>query len=230
MDMYNVLHDEILPLASMLAQEFIGYEQDLRPIPDAFSKAWLHLVTAVVLTGERSINKNSLFHLSAVSMHLRAIPGELEKGKIEIMTRLHAIDIDDLEICTESSILSLLVNQIAKDVMHGAPDVATTYTNYFQSLEFNVTEDPAPRYHQEKIRFFLQEVEAVLATLESQLSVVEVFQQSLEQQSADNDAVLIYSLGTSRQTFVIEDCKARIGGRIDKFKGLQRRAEDLGEW
>jgi hypothetical protein len=130
----------------------------------------------------------------------------------------------------ESSILSLLINQLARDVMHGAPDVATSYTNYFQSLEFNVTEDPSPRSHQEKIRFFLQEVEAVLATLDAQLSVIEVFQQSLEQQRADNGAILIYTLGASRQSVVLDDCKARIGGRIDKFKGLQRRAEDLGEW
>jgi hypothetical protein len=230
MDMYNVLHSEILPLASMLAQEFIGYEQDLRPLPDAFSKAWLHLVIGVILIAERSITKNSSFHLSAVGKHLREIPAELEKGKVEIMVRLHAIDLDDLEVCTESSILSLLINQIARDVMHGAPDVATTYTNYFQGLEFNVTEDPSPRYHQEKIRFFLQEVEAILATLEYQHSVIEVFKQSVEQQGADNDAVLIYSLGTSRQSVVIEDCKARVGSRIDKFKGLQRRAEDLGEW
>ena len=230
MDMYRVLHDDILHLASMLAQEFIGYERDLRPLPDAFSKAWLHLAISVILTAQRSLDRSSTFHLSLVAKHLRQVPIELEKGKVEIMTRLHAVDLDDLEICTESSIVSLLINQIARDVMHGAPDVAATYTNYFQSLEFSVTEDPSPRYHQEKIRFFLQEVEAVLASLEQQLSVVEVFQQSLEQQSADNDAVLLYSLGTSRQSVVIEDCKARIGGRIDKFKGLQRRAEDLGEW
>jgi Mg2+ and Co2+ transporter CorA len=174
--------------------------------------------------------KNSSFHESVVNKHLRAISEELEKGKVDITARLHSMDLDDLEICTENSILSLLLNQIARDVMPGFPDVATSYTNYFQSLEFNVTDDPAPRYHQEKIRFFLQEVEAVLATLQSQQSVVEVFQQSLEQQRIVDGAILIYNLGVSRQSVVIEDCKSRLGGRIDKFKGLQRRAEDLGEW
>ena len=228
--MYNLLHDEILPLASMLAEEFIGYEQDLRPLPDAFSKAWLHLITAIVLTAEKSLITASSFDENAVSKHLRAIPGELERGKIEIMARLHSVDLDDLEVCTESSILALLVNENADDVMHGTPDVVTCYTTFFQRLEFDVTDDPSPRLHQQKILHFLQEVEAISATLESQLSVVDTFQQSLEQQTAGNDAVLIYSLGQSRQSVVIEDCKARIGGKIDKFKGLQKRAEDLGEW
>ena len=144
--------------------------------------------------------------------------------------RLHSAELEDLEICTESSIVALLVNQIAKDVMHGSPDVASSYSDYYQGLEFNVTQDPAPRLHQETIRYFIQEVEAVLAVLQSQFSVIEVFQQSFEQQSIDNDAILIYSLGESRQSVIIEDCKARIGGRIDKFKGLQQRAEELGEW
>lgn len=230
-DMYNVLHDDILPLASMLAQEFTNYEQDLLPLPDAFSKAWLHLVVAIVLTAERSLTRNTSFHESVVSKHLHAIPDELEKGKVDIMTRLHADkDLDEFEICTESSILALLVNQIARDVMHGAPDVTTSYTDYFSSLEFNITQDPAPRYHQETVRYFIQEVQAILATLQSQFSVMDTFQQSLEQQSAGNDAMLIYCLGDSRQSVVINDCKARIGGKIDKFKGLQKRAEDLGEW
>ena len=228
--MYNVLHDDILPLASMLAQEFYSYESDLRPLPEAFSKAWLHFITAMTLAAEQSITRNSSFRESMVSQHLRAISEEFVKGKVDITARLHSVDLDDLEICTESSILSLLLNSVAQDVMPGSPDVATSYTNYFQSLEFNVTDDPAPRYHQEKIRFFLQEIEAVLATLQSQQSVIEVFQQSLEQQVIVDDAVLIYSLGDSRQSVVIEDCKSKLGGRIDKFKGLQKRAEDLGEW
>lgn len=214
----------------MLAGEFIGYEQDLMPLPDAFSKAWLHLITAIFLTSEKSMSLTSSFHESTVSKHLRAIPDELEKGKIEIMTRLHSMDLDDVEICIESSILALLVDQVARDVMHVAPDVVTSYANYFQQLEFSVTDDPAPRYHQQTILRFLQEVEAILATLENQLSVVDTFQTSLEQQAADNDVALIYSLGQSRQSVVIEDCKARIGGKHDKFKGLQKRAEDLGEW
>ena len=214
----------------MLAQEFIGYEIDLWPVPDAFSKAWLHLITAIVLTAEKSVASTSSFDESAVSKHLRAIPTELEKGKVEIMARLHSVDLDDLEICTQSSILALLVKENADDVMHGNPDVVTSYTTFFQRLEFDVTDDPSPRIHQQRILHFLQEVEAILATLEGQLSVVDTFQQSLEQQTADNDAVLIYSLGQSRQSVVIEDCKARIGGKIDKFKGLQKRAEDLGEW
>ena len=229
-DMYNVLHDRILPLAAMLTQEFYGYESDLRPLPEAFSKAWLHLITAITLAAEQSIVKNSSFHESMASRHLRAILEELENGKVDITVRLRSMDLDDLEICTENSILSLLLNRIARDVMPGLPDVATSYTNYFQSLEFNVTDNPAPRYHQENLRFFLQEVEAVLATLQSQQSVVELFQQSLEQQRIVDDAILIYNLGVSRQSVVIEDCKSRLDGRIDKFKGLQRRAEDLGEW
>ena len=146
------------------------------------------------------------------------------------MARLHSVHIDALEICTESSILALMVNKNADDVMHGAPDVVTSYATFFQRLEFDVTDDPSPRSHQQTLLRFLQEIEAILATLENQLSVVDTFQQSLEQQTSDNDAVLIYSLGQSRQSVVIEDCKARIGGKIDKFKGLQKRAEDLGEW
>lgn len=214
----------------MLAEEFIGYEQDLRSLPEAFSKAWLHLMTAMVLTAEKPMRKTSSFHESAIGKHLRATSVELEQGKVDIMRRLHSVDIDDLEICTGTSILSLLLNHSARDIVHGAPDVVTSYTIYFQSLEFKVTDNPSPRYHQQTILHFLQEVEAVLAILEGQLSVADIFQQGLDQQNADNDAILVYSLGQSRQSVVIEDCKARIGGRIDKFKGLQKRAEDLGEW
>ena len=185
---------------------------------------------AVILTAHTSLTRKFSFNDSPISKHLRAVTDELEAGKRQVMTRLHSLELEDLEICTEHSILALIINQVGRDVMHGAPDVSTTYSDYYQSMEFNITQDPGPRSHQERIRFFLQEVEAVLATLGSQMSVMEVFQQSLEQQSLDNDAILLYSLGDSRQSVVIEDCKARIGGRIDKFKGLQRRAEDLGEW
>ena len=172
---YNVLHEEILPLASLLAQEFVTYEKDLQPLPDAFSKAWLHLIMAVILTSQNSLTKEFSFADSAIGKHLHAVADELGAGHREVMVRLHSLELDDLEICTESSIIALLVNHVARDVMHGCPDVAASYSDYFTSLEFRTIEDPAPRSHQEKIRFFLQEVEAVLATLQSQMSVIEVF-------------------------------------------------------
>ena len=185
---------------------------------------------AIILIAQASLKKRFSFSDSPIIKHLRASGYQLETGKGEIMMRLHSVELEDLEICTESSLLALVMNNVSRDVMHGCPDVSDSYSNYYQSLEFNITQNPAPRAHQEKIRYFLQEVEAVLAILQSHMSVLEGLQESLEQQSLDHEAILIYTLGESRQSVVIEECKARVGGRIDKFKGLQRRAEDLGEW
>jgi len=228
---YRILRDDMLPIASLITAEFLTYEQDLKPLPEAFSKAWLHLITAMLYFAQpASPTKKVSFGEPPANKHLQAVTKELENAKLEIASRLHSIELEDFEICTESSILALLLNKLAGDVMHGRPDVPTSYSDYFQSLEFDITQNPSLRSFQQKLRDFLQEVQAILATLESQLSVLDVFERSLEQQSVDNDAILIYSLGTSRQSIVIQNCKGRISGRIDKSKGLQLRAEELGEW
>ena len=224
------LFDEVLPLVSSLAREFRKYEEDLRPVPEPFLKAWLHLVIAVVLMAETSPTKSISSERRGVMKHIRAMTGELEKGKVELYSGLRTAELDDLEVCTENSLLALVIDQLAQDIMHGSPDVSSSYTTYFYSAEFNITQDPTPRAHQETLRFFLQEVEAILATLESQMSVLDVFQQSLDLQSSDSDADLRIAFGDSRRSFVINNCKARIQGRIDTFKGLQQRALDLGEW
>ena len=231
---YDILHDEVLTVASALSQEFLSYEQDLLPLPEAFSKAWLHLMTAFVLAAQTTFTEKVPFSNSPVSKHLHAVAQEFDTGRKEIMTRLRSTtDLEDLEICSSNSLLALFLSNAASDIMHDhrRPDVATAYNDYFKRLEFNITEDPRPRSHQETLRFFLQEVEAILITLQHQLSVLDAFQQSLEQQSAASaQTLLLYSLGESRQEVVVSNLLARVDGRIDRFKGLQQRAQDLGEW
>jgi hypothetical protein len=184
----------------------------------------LHLVAAILFA------QDSPFDDTPSIRHLHIMSTQLKSASSEVILNRPKVDLEDFEICTENSILALLLSKLAGDVMHGCPDITSSYTDYFQGLDFNITQDPFTRSHQEKVRRFLQEVEAILATLENQLSVLVVFEKSLAAQSTEIDGMLAYSLGTSRQSIVIEDCKARINSRIDKFKGLQRRAEDIGEW
>lgn len=182
------------------------------------------------MTAQKSLNEKLPFSNSPTDGHLQALTDDLSRAHRELAARLRKAHIEDLEVCDENGLLALLVNRLARDNMRGRSDVARTYGDYFQGLEFNVTQDPVPRTHQETIRFFLQEVEAILTTLQSQLSVLEVFERSLEQQTEHDDLLFEDALGESRQSLVMESCRAWIGGRIDKFKGLQQRALDLGEW
>ena len=237
------LVDNAIPLMQSLTREFSASKEDLEPLPDAYSKAFLHLIMVFVLLSQTSERRTFGVNGSTVRAHVKGLKEELSIGKREITTRLkaQAAELEDLEICTDTSLLALIINQFSQDVMHGKPDVATTYNDYYYQLDFQITEDPKPRSHQETLRFFMQEVEAILSTLQYQLSVLEAFEQSLRQQqqpqssdsssrSGDDNFLLQYALGESRQQIVIDDCKARISSRIDKFRGLQQRAQDLGEW
>lgn len=229
LEFYEHVHS-VLPSAMGVAKEFLTYENELRPLPDRFSKAWLHIVTALVLAADRTLNKKARFVNRDVDGHLQAMREDLLGAKRELAARLRTVELEELEVCRESGLLSLILSRLAKDNMRGRPDVARAYGDYFQGLEFSITQDPVPRSHQETIRFFLQEVEAILSTLQNQISVIEVLEQSLEQQAEHDDLLFEEALGESRQTLVIESCRAWILGRIDKFKGLQQRALELGEW
>lgn len=168
--------------------------------------------------------------MTAIRRHLDAVFESLVTAQRDTAARLHSVDLEDLEICTGESIIALLINKVSRDLMRGGPDIATVYNDYYQSLEFKIGQDPTPRSHQEKLRYFLQEVEAILSTLQNQMSVLDGFQQSLRSAPSESNWNIITSLGESRQSVVVEACKAHLGGRIDKFKGLQKRAEEIGEW
>ena len=240
------LTDNVIPVMESFSREFAHSAKDLDPLPDAYSKAFLHLLMALILLSQTSSQRGFGINNSTVRAHVKGLRDALTAGRRAITARLRSqtqtSDLEDLEICSHSSLLALVLNQFSQDVMHGKPDVASTYNDYFYQLDFRITEDPKPRSHQESLRFFLQEVEAILSTLQYQLSVLEAFEQSLLQQQqtptsgsssdygADDDFLLRYALGESRQTIVLADTRSRIAARIDKFRGLQQRAEDLGEW
>ena len=237
------LSNDVVPLMDAFAREFSESKEDLQPLPDAFSKAFLHLLVAFVLLSRTTKRQGFGINNSTVRNHISYARMQLDNGKREITARLKAQtpELEDLEICSPASLLALVLNQLSQDVMHGKPDVANTYNDYFFQLDFRITEDPTSRSHQESLRFFLQEVEAILSTLQYQRGVLEGLEEGLWQQSSAasssrrqgklrNNYFLRETLGESRQQLVLDSCKARIAARIDKFRGLQQRAQDLGEW
>lgn len=236
------LRNDIVPVMQSLTREFSASQGDLTPLPEAYSKAFLHLIMIFVLISQTTEQRGFGVNNSTIRAHLRGTKDALTTGKREITSRLKEQskmpDLEELEVCSHTSLLTLVLNQFSQDVMHGKPDVASTYNDYFAQLDFRITEDPTPRAHQESLRFFLQEVEAILSTLQYQITVLEAFEQSLLQQRIggggdednNNNSLLRYALGESRQQLVLDDCKARISARIDKFRGLQRDADELGEW
>lgn len=237
------LSNDVVPLMDAFARDFSESKDDLQPLPDAFSKAFLHLLMVLVLLSRTTKTRGFGVNNSTVRSHIRCARDELENGKREITARLKARtpELEDLEVCSPASLLALVLNQLSEDVMHGKPDVANTYNDYFFQLDFRITEDPTSRSHQESLRFFLQEVEAILSTLQYQRGVLEGLEKSLWEQSSaasssrrngkfNDNFFLRDALGESRQQLVFDSCKSRVAARIDKFRGLQQRAQDLGEW
>lgn len=234
------LMETVVPMVESLVQDFSASPQDLSPLPDAFSKAFLHLTMIFTILSQTSERRKFGHRGSTVQEHIKGLKRSLIAGKREITTRLKTQsgqpELEDVEICSHTSLFALVLNQFSQDVMHGQPDVASSYNDYFYRLEFQITQDPAPRSHQESLRFFLQEVEAIFGVLQYQSDVIDAFDESLSQQrtaagdSQGDDSALRWALGISRQQIVLNECKARIASRIDKFKGLQQRAQELGEW
>lgn len=220
------LQTQVIPLMESLAADYHGAEHELITLPDAFQKAFLHTVRAWMLIAQ--IREEDI---SSIDRRIVCVQQQLAQGRQALAARLNSWELQNLEICGPSSLLSLLLKRLASDVMHGRPDVASTYNDYFNQLDFSIIQDPTPRRHQERLRYFLQEIDAILGTLQYQMSVLKTFSLSLEQRYSDaRQSRILAALGDDRRNIVVNECKALIAGRIDRLKGLKQRAEELGEW
>ena len=94
-----------------------------------------------------------------------------------------------------------------------------------------MTAEPLLRRHEETLRFFIQEIEAISVKLKSQLSVVEAFDKNQQTQRSEGmlPKLTRLEIDLSRDELV-RQCLSHIGGSIDHFESLLHAASQLGEW
>lgn len=116
------LHSEVLPAIATLRGVFSTFDDDFYPLVDAFPKAWLHFATAIVLLAQASpqdLASPSISRNGSTWKHFEASAKEIDEGVDAVFARLRFASLDDLEICSSSSLLALFLGHLSKDIMHG---------------------------------------------------------------------------------------------------------------
>ena len=230
-EVYLTLQEDLAFIAFSLTKSCWTPGQNL-PFPLEFSRAWLHFLLSFILLGESSLPKTLHFRGSLAYKHFIVAARMLHQGDRSLTAQLRPAEIQNFEFCSLNSLAALCLDELLKDVTHGYPDIYTSYHDALQSLEFAVTQDPLPRSHQERIRFFVQEIDAILAVLESQYTVFEDFCEAIRLPDMKGLPIelLLPRLGESRREQILTDCKSRLATKIELFRALRPRTEELGDW
>lgn len=65
---------------------------------------------------------------------LKTAASKLEAGEEQLVSMLRKTDVEEYEVCSSRGILALMFNRLCRDVIHDVPDVAQTYSDYYQQL------------------------------------------------------------------------------------------------
>jgi Mg2+ and Co2+ transporter CorA len=207
---------------------FHSDKKELHPLSEHFRRAWLHLVTSIILTSYAAWSRN--FDLYRVTRHVQEAKSELEEAEREVYSRLQASDLAQYEICDAYSLSTMLLDNSVQSIGHWQGDVGTVYSNYLKQIRFELTENPFDRRYQQKLRYFIQETSAVLTVLNDQQTVFDGLKQSIEQLNETAKSSGPLATDTDRQELVLNRCAMHIASDIDLLQALQREANELGEW
>lgn len=132
---YDVLYRRVFAVASTLTSTLAGSEiSSVGSFPSKFYEAWLHILSAFVLLSEQSLKDTGRHAWRLQLEQLKVAASKLEAGERELVLRLREVEIEEYEVCSTRGIVSLLFNSLSRDAIREAPDVAQTYSDYFQQL------------------------------------------------------------------------------------------------
>lgn len=134
-EFYDVLYHRVFAVASALTTSLAGSEvTTLASFPNQFYEAWLHMLSAFVLLSQEKVQDNGRHAWRLQLEQLRAAARKLEAGEAELVVRLRKIEVEEHEVCSTRGIVALMFNNLSRDTIRDAPDVAQTYGDYYQQL------------------------------------------------------------------------------------------------